>query len=144
VAWLVGAVGDHQQHPLPPEVPDQEGQQVAGGAVGPVQVLHHQHQWGQLSQASEQAEQQLEQPGLGGLARRASTIRLTKGGQQAGKLWPGRAHQLADRFHADLGQQGPQRLHDRRVGQGPLAHRDAAAKKHPDAVGSAARRQLSN
>ena len=50
LAWLVVAVGDHQQQPLPPQVADQERQQVAGGAVGPVQILDHQHQRGLLAQ----------------------------------------------------------------------------------------------
>ena len=44
LARFVVPVGDHQQQPLPPQVTDQERQQITGGAVGPVQILDHQHQ----------------------------------------------------------------------------------------------------
>jgi hypothetical protein len=40
LARFVAAVREHQQHPLPPQVPDEEGEQVAGGAVGPMQILY--------------------------------------------------------------------------------------------------------
>jgi hypothetical protein len=81
LAGLVVAVGDHQQHPLPPQIPDQERQQVPGGAVGPVQILDHQHQRPLLAQPPEQAKQQLEQPGLRGLVGQAIVVRLAQGGQ---------------------------------------------------------------
>jgi hypothetical protein len=84
LARLVAAVGNHHQRPLLSEVPDQEGQQVAGGAVAPVQILDHQHQRVLLGQAPEQPEQQLEQSGLSGLLGRFGVIRLTQGGQKAG------------------------------------------------------------
>jgi hypothetical protein len=71
LARLVVAVGDHQQHPLPAQVPDQERQQLAGGAVGPVQILDHQHQRSLLAQAPQQPQEQLEQASLSGLARGA-------------------------------------------------------------------------
>ena len=57
LARFVVAVGGHHQDPLPPQVADQERQQVAGGAVGPMQILHHQHQRSLLAQAPEQPEQ---------------------------------------------------------------------------------------
>jgi hypothetical protein len=142
LARLIIAEGDHQQHPLPAQVPDQERQQVAGGTVGPVQILHHQHQRSLLAQAPQQPEQQLEQAGLRGLTRRATAIRLAQRGQQAGHLRPGGADQLADRTHADIAEQGPQRLHNRGVRQGTIADRHTAASQHPHPLGGAAARQL--
>ena len=142
LAGLVVAVGDHQQDPLPAEVADQEGQQVAGGAVGPVQILDDQHQRGLLAQAPQQPEQQLEQSSLGGLIGRAAAFRRAQGGQQAGKLGPGRADQLSDRSHPDIGDQRPQDLHDRGIGQGAIADRHTAPGQHPGPVGGAAARQL--
>jgi hypothetical protein len=109
-----------------------------------VQILHHQHQRGRLAQAPEQAEQQLEQTGLRGLAGRAAAVRRTQGGQQTGKLWPGRADQLANRSHPDIAEQGPQGLRDRGVRQPIAAHRDAAAIQHPGPVGGTAGGQLGN
>jgi hypothetical protein len=107
LAGLVVAVGGHQQKPLPAQVPDQEGEQVAGGAVGPVKVFHHDNQRGLFTEVPQQPKQQLEQPRLSGLAWRAAASRLAKRWHQASKLWPGWAHQLSDRPHADLAQQGP-------------------------------------
>ena len=142
LARLVVAVGDHQQHPLPPQVPDQKGQQVPGGAIGPVQILHHhQHQRRLLAQPPQQPEQQLEQPGLSGLARR-TTLRLAKGGQQAGKLTPGGADKLADGAGADIGKQAAQGLHERRVRERAVADRDATPGQHPGPIGGATGGQL--
>jgi hypothetical protein len=84
-----------------------------------VQVLDHQHQWGLLAQAPQQPQQQLKQPRLGGLVGLAGAVRLSQGGRQAGQLRPGGADQLADRAHAEVGEQDPQRLHDRGVGRAP-------------------------
>jgi hypothetical protein len=106
LAGLVVAEGDHQQDALPPKVPDQERQKVAGGAVGPMQILDHQHQRSPLAQAPQQPQQQLEQAGLRGLTRRATAIRLAQRGQQAGNLGPGGADQLPDRSHPDITKMG--------------------------------------
>jgi hypothetical protein len=142
LAWLVVAVGHHQQHPLPAQVADQEGQQVAGGAVGPVQVLDHQHQRGLLAQAPQQPEQQLEQAGLSGLLGLAGAVRFTEGGQHAGQLGPGRADQLPHGAGAEVAEQGPQGLYDRGIRQGGIADRHTAPGQHPRLVGGAAAGQL--
>jgi hypothetical protein len=139
---LVAAVGDHQQHPLAAQVSDQERQQVAGRAVGPVQVLDHQQQRCLLAEAADQTQQQLEQARLRVLAGRASGLRFAEGGEQAGKLWPGRADEPAHRVRAELGDQRPQHLHDRGIRQGPVGHRHAAAAKHPGGGGGATSGQL--
>ena len=106
-----------------------------------MQILNHQHQRGRLAQLPQQPEQQLEQPRLGSLAGRAR-FRLAQSGQQAGKLGPGRTDQLPDRAHPDIGEQGPQGLHDRSVGQPIAAHGDAAADQHPRPIRGATARQL--
>ena len=124
--------------PLAAQVADQEGQQVAGGLVGPVQVLDHQHQRGLLAQAAEQAEQQLEQPGLGGLAGRAAG--LARPGRAAGGPAPRQDGPTSSRTASTptSAGKGPQRLHDRGIGQGALADRHTAAGQHPRPVGGAA------
>ena len=99
-------------------------------------------QRGLLAQASQQPEQQFEQARLGGLVGRAAGLRRAQGGQQPGKLRPGRADQLTDRSHADIGDQRPHCLHDRGIGQGAVTDRHTAASQHPRPVIGAAARQL--
>jgi hypothetical protein len=107
-----------------------------------MQILDHQHQRDLLAQAAQQPEHQLEQPDLRGLGRLASPVRRTQRGQQAGQLRPRRTDQPADLHHADLSDQRPQGLNDRRIGQGAVAHRHAAARQHPGPVGGATADQL--
>jgi hypothetical protein len=107
-----------------------------------VQVLHHHHERCLLPQTANQAEQQLEQARLRGLVGRPGGVGLAEAGEQASYLRPGWADHSADLFHADLGDQGPQSLHDRRIGQGTVAHGQAAADQHPGPVAGATGDQL--
>ena len=65
-----------------------------------------------------------------------------QGGEQARQLGPGRADQLADRSHPDIGDQRPQDLHDWGIGQGTITDRHTAPDQHSRPLGSAAGRQL--
>jgi hypothetical protein len=73
---------------------------------------------------------------------RASAIRRAQGGEQAGKLGPGRADQLSDRSHPDIAEQDPQGLHDRGIGPGHHADRHTAPDQHPGPLGGTAGRQF--
>ena len=99
LAWLIIAIGDHQQEPLAAEVADQEREQVAGGLIRPVNVLYRQHHGFPFAKPPQKAEQQFEQAELGGRAGWAAGW-LAQGGQQPGQLGPARTDQIRDGFHA--------------------------------------------
>ena len=107
-----------------------------------MQILDHQDKRRLFAQVPEQAEQQLEQSGLGDLVALARTIRCAQGGKQAGQLGPGRADELTYSADADIGEQGPQDLHDRGIRQGAIADRHTATGQHPGPLGGTAGRQL--
>ena len=81
---LVGAVGEHQQHPRALQRADEEGDEVEGGAVGPVQVLDDQHERPLRAEPAEHAEHQFEQlRGAAGRRRGARRRRPAPGSSRA-------------------------------------------------------------
>ena len=96
-----------------------------------------------LAEPGQHAKQQFKHPSLSRLVGRPATgLWLAQSRQQPGQFWPGRADQPTDGAGAEVTNQSPQPLHDRRIWQGAVADRHTASGQHAGPVGSAAGGQL--
>lgn len=120
---LVGAERAHDPHPGPAQVPQQEGEEVAGGPVRPVEVLHHEQDGAAIAQAGQEPEEVLEEPGLasgvlGGAPRRGlggagrGPARGVEVGQQAPELVASAADERLELVGAQGAHEAAQRLGD--------------------------------
>jgi hypothetical protein len=131
---FVAAVGGHQHDRGLGQVGHEEREQVHGRPVGPVQILDRQHQRPLGGQPLQQAQQPLEQLRAGQLTRdRRGGLCRAEVGDQPGQLRPPGPDHLLQGGRVEVADQLPQRLGDRRVGQGALTGVQATADEHPRA-----------
>ena len=120
---LVGAHGQDRHDPLRSEAAHQVGHRVPRGGVCPVEVLQHEEQRRVLGQALDDAEDRLEHARLRPLALGRTLHREPRGetGHKTSQVRPVRADDRLEHVVRQVRRERPEGLHERAVGQAPVA-----------------------